>query len=209
MLKNYIPNSNLPEWLDLYNRATDGTEKKRCLDIGLKESPSPENTFRHSLWEKRFTKNGEITGYDFFLAQWIDLNYNLKRYKSFFRKLCYKSIAEIAENLMINSATDKAYQEILYQEYLNMVCEYIDLCEDDQNYRKTFLGLKTMSKDNLVFKIAYDVYSTGIGTAKLFNQEDSFSLLAQATSDAFHLAYPNGDREWEKAIHDFAKKYLS
>lgn len=209
MLKQYLINSDVPEWLNLYNRSTEGAEKKHYLEIGLHENDSEENHFRYTLWKKRFTKNGKITGYDFFLSQWLDLNYNLKHGHLMFRKRCSKNIDRIANNLLLNATADEALQNILYQELLNIILEYIELCQDDQNYQKILLGFKSMSKANLVYKIAYDVYSTGIGVIRLFKKEEIFFLLSQASSDAFHLAYPENNKEWHKAIHTFEKKYLS
>lgn len=209
MLKNYITNPDEPEWLSLYNRSTSGAEKKHYLETGLRESNTAENHFRYKLWKKRFTKNGEITGYDFFLAQWMDLNYNLKHNSFILQKLRSKNIDKIANNLMLNTATDDVLQNILYQEFLNMILEYIELCQDDQNYQKILLGFKSMSKANLIYKIAYDIYSTGIGVIRLFQKEEKFLPLSKATFDAFQLAYPESNKEWLKAIHTFEKKYLS
>lgn len=197
----------IESWLEGYNLSTDSTEKKKYLDIGLAECTSPENLLREKLWKQRFTKNEKITGYDFFLAQWIDLSYNRKHSKGPLKGSCEKSMKEIQENLLFQEGRTDSLQEVLYLEYLNMIKEYIELCQTDRNYQKTLLGFKTMSRENLIHKIASDLYSTSTGAAKAFYMEEEFSLLSKAARDAFLSSYPGHEDIWDKTVSDYAKKH--
>lgn len=208
MLKQQIQETAPSDWLEGYNLSIDGVERKKYLAIGLSMSQSPENLLRETLWELRFTRNGKITGMDFFLAQWMNLNYLYKNTSVFLKRRNRKILEKSWKNLMFEAGTDDIRKEVLRQEYQNTAAIYIELCNQDKNYDKLFLGFKSISEEQLISKIAFDVYATGWGTPQMFHMEKEFQLLSIASRDAFFFAYPYKSRVWEMAIEKFESIYI-
>ena len=195
-------------WLEGYNMSVTGEEKKKYLDMGLAEDASPENLLRKKLWEVRFTQKGKITGYDSFMALWMELGYEQKQMGHFFFKgRTKKKMAKLAEGFMFTEGTTEALQDVLFREYVNLVAIYISLCQKDKNYKSIVLGVGTMKDENLLYKIAEDVYNTGCGSAILSGMTEQYELLMRASKSAFLDAFPQDIGVWNAAEEKFRKKH--
>ncbi len=194
-------------WLEGYNMSVTGEEKKQYLDIGLEMDPGEANQLRKKLWEKRFTKKGKLTGYDAFMAQWMELGYEQKQMGHFFGKgRARKKMARIAEELMFKEAVNEELEEVLFREYVNLVQVYISLCQKDKNYKCIILGVGTMKDESLLHKIAVDIYTTGCGAALQGSMTEEYSLLMRATQAAFLESFPQDISVWNAAEEEFKKK---
>lgn len=195
-------------WLEGYNMSVTGEEKKQFLDIGLESEPGEANELRKKLWEKRFTKNGKITGYDAFMALWMELGYEQKQFGHFFGAgRARKKMKKIAEELMFSEAATKELEEVLFREYVNLVAVYISLCQKDKNYKSIILGVGTMKDESLIHKIADDVYTTGYGAAILGGMTEEYELLMRAAKAAFLEAFPQDIGVWNAVEEGFRKKH--
>jgi hypothetical protein len=195
-------------WLEGYNMSTTGEEKKPFLDAGLAEDPSEANQLRKKLWEARYTKKGQLTGYDAFMAQWMELGYQQKQLEHVFGKgRARKKLKKIAQNLMMEEGTTEELREVLFREYVNLIAVYIDLCQKDKNYKSVILGMGTMKDETLVHKIANDVYRTGCGAAILGNMTEELQLVMQAAKSAYLLSFPQEISAWNAAEKKFNDKY--
>ena len=104
-------------WLEGYNMSVTGEEKKKYLDLGLAEDASPENLLRKKLWEVRYTQKGKLTGYDSFMALWMELGYEQKQMGHFFFKgRTKKKMMKLAEGFMFSEGTTEALQDVLFKE---------------------------------------------------------------------------------------------
>ena len=185
-----------------------GEEKKRYLDLGLAEDASPENLLRKKLWEVRYTQKGKLTGYDSFMALWMELGYEQKQMGHFFFKgRTKKKMMKLAEGFMFSEGTTEALQDVLFKEYVNLVEIYINLCQKDKNYKSIVLGVGTMKEESLLYKIAEDVYNTGCGAAILSGMTEQYELLMRATKSAFLDAFPQDIGVWNAAEEKFRKKH--
>ena len=195
-------------WLEGYNMSITGEEKKRYLDLGLAEDASPENLLRKKLWEVRYTQKGKVTGYDSFMALWMELGYEQKQMGHFFFKgRTKKKMMKLAEGFMFSEGTTEALQDVLFKEYVNLVAVYISLCQKDKNYKSIVLGVGTMKDESLLYKIAEDVYNTGCGAAILSGMTEQYELLMRASKAAFLDAFPQDIGVWNAAEEKFRKKH--
>lgn len=194
-------------WLEGYNMSVTGEEKKQFLDMGLDGDQGEANQLRKRLWEKRFTKNGKLTGHDTFMALWMELGYEQKQFGHFFgHGRAKRKMKKIAQELMIAEATTEELEEVLFREYVNLVAVYISLCQKDKNYKSIILGVGTMKDENLIHKIADDVYSTGCGAALLGGLTEEYALLMRASKAAFLEAFPQEIGVWNAVEEGFKKK---
>lgn len=195
-------------WLEGYNMSTTGEEKKQFLDMGLAEDASPENMLRKKLWEVRYTQKGKVTGYDSFMALWMELGYEQKQMGHFFGKgRAKKKMAKLADGFMFAEGTSESLKDVLFKEYVNLVAVYISLCQKDKNYKSIILGVGSMKEESLVYKIAEDVYNTGCGAAILCGMTAEYELLMRATKAAFLASFPQDIGIWNSAEDKFRKKH--
>lgn len=195
-------------WLEGYNMSITGAEKKKFLDIALEQEESPENLLRKKLWEVRYTQKGKLTGYDSFMALWMELGYEQKQMGHFFGKgRAKKKMKKLAEGFMFSEGTTEALQEVLFKEYVNLVSVYIDLCQKDKTYKSIILGVGTMKEDSLLYKIAEDVFATGCGAPLLVDMTAEYEPLMRATKAAFLSAFPQDIGAWNAAEDKFCKKH--
>ena len=195
-------------WLEGYNMSITGEEKKKFLDMGLAEEASPENLLRKKLWEVRYTQKGKLTGYDSFMALWMELGYEQKQMGHFFFKgRTKKKMIKLADGFMFSEGTSEPLQDVLFKEYVNLVAVYISLCQKDKNYKSIVLGVGTMKEESLLYKIAEDVYNTGCGAAILSGMTEQYELLMRATKSAFLDAFPQDIGVWNAAEEKFRKKH--
>lgn len=195
-------------WLEGYNMSVTGEEKKQYLNIGLETDPGEANELRQKLWEKRFTKKDKLTGYDAFMALWMELGYEQKQIGHIFgKKRVRKKMTKIADEFMFSAATSEELEEVLFREYVNLVQVYISLCQKDKNYKCIILGVGTMKDENLLHKIAQDVYTTGCGAAILCGMTEEYELLMRATKAAFLASFPQEISVWNAAEEAFKKKH--
>lgn len=195
-------------WLEGYNMSTTGQEKKQFLDMGLAEDASPENMLRKKLWEIRYTQKGKVTGYDSFMALWMELGYEQKQMGHFFGKgRAKKKLAKLADGFMFAEGTSESLKDVLFKEYVNLVAVYISLCQKDKNYKSIILGVGSMKEESLVYKIAEDVYNTGCGAAILCGMTEEYEPLMRATKAAFLQAFPQDIGIWNSAEEKFRKKH--
>lgn len=195
-------------WLEGYNMSITGEEKKKFLDMGLAEEASPENLLRQKLWEVRYTQKGKLTGYDSFMALWMELGYEQKQMGHFFGKgRAKKKMQKLADSFMFAEGTTEALQEVLFKEYVNLVAVYINLCQKDKNYKSIILGVGTMKEESLLYKIAEDVFATGCGAPILSGMTAEYELLMRATKAAFLSAFPQDIGAWNAAEEKFYSKH--
>lgn len=194
----------IDNWLEGYNLSTEAEEKRGYLEQGLAEERSPENLLRQKLWEKRYLdKGGRATGADQFMAQWMELSFQKDQLNSFFgRKRAEKKIRKIYENLMFSEGTTEELRHVLYLEYMNLVSLYIMLCQKDKNYKSVILGIGNMKEENLMAKIARDVYGTACAVPKMCGMEEEFELLSRAAKDSFLTAFPRESYVWTGTAED-------
>ncbi len=198
----------IDNWLEGYNLSTEAEEKRQYLEQGLAEERSPENLLRQKLWEKRYLdKSGHVTGADQFMAQWMELSYQKDQLNSFFgRGRVEKRVRKVYEDLMFAEGTTEALCHVLYLEYVNLVSLYIMLCQKDKNYKSLLLGIGTMKEENLIAKIARDVYGSACVVPKMCGLEEEFSLLSRAAKDGFLLAFPRESSVWTGAAEQTDKE---
>lgn len=196
------------DWLDQYNRATDAETKKKYLDEGIARDPSEVNTYRKFVWEKRFTKNGKITGEDTFMNSFIALNFQQEQLTSFFaHKRAAKKVDTIYAQLLLSDHLEDYQKEVLYQEYRNLISIYVQLCRHDSKYQSVLLGLGTLKEEDLSYKLAKDLYRIVCGAPRLCGRAEDFALLSEAARDSFFSYFPNDKDSWDLARKDFEKKY--
>lgn len=194
--------------LDQYNRSTDAETKKKHLDELIATDPSEANLFRRLVWEKRFTKNGKITGEDAFLNSFIALNFQQEQLTSFLgHKRAAKEVGVIYDQFMLSDHLEDYQKEVLYQEYRNLVSIYVQLCRHDPKYRSMILGLGTLKEEDLSYKLAKDLYRIVCGAPRLCNRAEDFRLLSVAARDSFYSYFPDDKDSWDLARKDFEKQF--
>lgn len=208
MLEKRREAPKIDNWLEGYNLSTEAEEKRSYLEQGLAEERSPENLLRQKLWEKRYVdKGGRITGADQFMAQWMELGYQKEHLNSFFgRGRAEKKVRKVHENLMFAEGVTEELRHVLYLEYVNLVSLYIMLCQRDKNYKSLILGIGTMKEENLIAKIARDVYGCACAVPKMCHMEEEFALLSRAAKDSFLLAFPRESYVWTGAAEETDKE---
>lgn len=198
----------IDNWLEGYNLSTEAEEKRGYLEQGLSEERSPENLLRQKLWEKRYLdRSGQITGADQFMAQWMELSYQKEQLNRFFgKRRAERKVRKIGENLLFAEGTTEELGHVLYLEYVNLVSLYIMLCQRDKNYKSLILGIGTMKEENLVAKIARDVYGSACAVPKVCGMEEEFALLSRAAKDSFLLAFPREHYVWSGASEEIDRE---
>ena len=137
------------------------------------------------------------------MAQWMELSFQKDQLNSFFsRGRAERKVRKIYENLMFSEGSTEELRHVLYLEYVNLVSLYIMLCQKDKNYKSLLLGIGTMKEENLMAKIARDVYGIACAVPKMCGLEEEFELLSRAAKDSFLLAFPRESYVWTGTAED-------
>ncbi|MCF0146690.1 MAG: hypothetical protein HUJ73_08915 [Eubacterium sp.] len=175
-------------WVKQYMRETKPKQRKAILEQAIAdEGMMPDNELRQKIAEKRYTVVDHNDA-DLFLRGWLTLHFmeNLKN-TAFNRKRIQREKGKILSDWQFPTA--KEYGEIgdqvLYEELFNMTKLYIELCTEDKHYKSIILGLGTMSKEKLRYKIAKDVYNVAFAIPKRLAFADEVGALADAARDAY------------------------
>lgn len=192
-------------WVEQYMRETERARRKAILDEALQEEGmSPENELRQKLFEARYSRS-ENPEVDYFIRGWMQMFYlGGAAHGLFAKRRIEKDAAAVLHDWRFDLA--EQYGEIgrtvLYEELYNMAALYISLCRNDRNYSAILLGLGRMKDENLVGKIAHDVYTTAVETPRAINKAEEFKLFTEAAVAAFCDLYPEKKEAFLKRINE-------
>ncbi len=195
-------------WVVQYMYETDRKKRKVILDRAIEEEGmSPENELRSKLFEARYGIV-ESRDVDYFIRGWMSLFYMNGSAKGIFGK---RKVSKQKEEILADwkVAMCEEYGEIgktvLYEELFNMAYLYITLCTTDKNYGAILLGLGHMKDEDLVNKIAKDVYTMAYETPESTDTVEDFAIFTQAATDAFCAKFDDEKDLLLKRIPERAK----
>ena len=173
--------------------ASDGSAI--ASDKGVTASDeSAENIWRLRLWNSRYADaKGKIDGVDHFMRGWMNLPFIASQKKGLFGARKYKKeLEEFMQTFLLDDlAENEAFSDVFYREYLNFVCFYIQISNNDKSYSSLVLGIGKMPESSLLKKLAQDLCQKTIFYPKEMGIYEKQSLLAKAARDAFALYYPD------------------
>ena len=213
-------------WPENYYRETDGDRRRDILkeqiqkDAPDKESISvPEfasgstsaavtgqaNQIRLKLWEARYLdEKGRRTGTDNYLKLWNMIAVAAEHRKSLFGKKTVRVFEEqVRQVLQVGLLREYQEQEELwYDEYMNFFDFYINICQTDKSYTNVLFHLAKISEEQLVLKLAEDLWEKTVHLPKELGLSGEFRLLAAAAEDSFLTHFPEErevhQRVWQK-----------
>lgn len=185
-------------WQEGYYNSITVQEKQPFLEKGLALEDSEENQLRKRLFDLRYRdKGGKITGADKFLEYWMELRYLEEEIGNIFgKRRAGKKARKILEGLLLTEDLPETMKPVLLQEYINLVAIYIELCRKDRNYKSLLLGFGSMKEENLLVKIAQDVYKTAVEVPVWLGMGEEFALLSRAAKAAWLNAFPQEAGVW-------------
>ena len=187
------------EWPEAYYLPTDGEKRIKALERAIKEGLEPEkNKIRKEICDRRY--NGPV-GVDRFLSGYMNLGYYATVVKSKFTMKFHKKDIKKTQEYLCYDIPDKYGQEgadMLFLELYHMIDYYIDICLRDKKYGGLILGLGTMKRENLVIKIANDLYRTCYGLPVGIEISDSHKLLVKAARQCFRNRFPEEKEVFDK-----------
>ena len=194
--------SEKQNWLKKYLTGTNAQEKLPYLQKGLELDPTTDNKFRETLFKKRYLdQNGNITGMDYFLRQWMELMLQYSKGKSVFGNRGKKKKAEIiCKELMLKEKLGESEKQVLLEELTNVIAVYIDLGIKDKNYGSLLLGYGRIDDDALKLKIAQDLIKGAIVFPESVNMDEEYAILGRAAKEAYIACFPFDEAIWEKAF---------
>lgn len=183
-------------WVEKYMRELSRKKRRQLLEEAIvSEGMSPDNELRQKLYEARFGLNEKAKA-DYFIRGWMTL-YNLQNApRGFFgRKRIEKDLSDIRSDWRLELADSYGSigQEVLYQEFFNMVLVYISLCMTDRNYSSLLLGMGRMQEETLIAKVAGDLFRTAWEVPDQLNRGQEYDLVRRAARDAFCEQFPDSD----------------
>ena len=180
------------EWPQAFYLPTDGALRKIALDRAVLEKLEPEkDKIRAEIWERRYN---DPAGVDRFLAGYMNLNYYANVVKGSLWARTHKKEMKQTQAYLCYDIPEKygeLGEEMLYLELYHMLDYYIDICLKDKKYGGILMGFGTMKKENLVNKIASDLYKTSHCLPESLEVSPTHELFQKAAKQCFYNRFPN------------------
>ena len=194
------------EWPQAYYLPTDGEVRKIALDRAIAEKLEPErDEVRAKIWERRYN---DPAGIDRFLGGYMNLNYYANVVKNGMMAKFHKKDMKQTQEYLCYDIPEKygaIGEEILYLELYHMMDYYIDICLNDKKYGGLLMGLGTMKKENLVNKIATDLFKTSYCLPAAFEIGSAHKLFQKAARQSFYNRFPNDKFRFDDKLAAIAK----
>ncbi len=178
-------------WPDDYYASQDPEKRKIMLDQAIAQKLAPkEDEIRRILWNKRY--NGR-PGVDEFLACYIDLQFFAKSVTSDrglrWHKKEYKRVLDMLGQELVDQYGEMG-AELVYLEIYHTIERYIDSCATDKRYSTMILGLGHLKDEQIIRKIALELYGICNNVAPAITESEEFKRFRQAARDCFCAKYP-------------------
>jgi len=180
------------EWPQAYYLPTDAKTRKAALDRAIAEKLEPsKDQIRAEIWERRYN---DPAGVDRFLAGYMNLSYYANVVKNGWMARTHKRDMKKTKAYLCYDIPGKYGadgEEILYLEFYHMLDYYIDICLKDKKYGGLLMGMGTMKKENLISKIAKDLYKTSYELPDGFEAPSAHKLFQKAAKQSFYNRFPS------------------
>ena len=195
------------EWPKDYYLPTDGEVRKIALDRAIAENLEPnKDKIRSEIWERRYN---DPAGVDRFLAGYMNLSYYANVVKSGLMAKFHKKDMVQTQQFLCYDIPDKYGadgEEILYLELYHLIDYYIDICLKDKKYGGLIMGIGTMKKENLINKIAGDLYKVSYCLPPGFEIAPTHKLFQKAAKQCFYNRFPNSRSSFGEKADNVSKK---
>lgn len=154
-----------------------------------------DQSLQLKLKQKRYcNKQGKKDKVDLFVRSLLSLLMISKEKMNFLNKKHLERDLQAAMNglCFFEETVDKElWERLLYEEYCDMASFYFKLCIKDRRYGSTFMGTISMNEENVIKKLAVDIYSSCYTVPEKFEVSHSFRLLQRAMSETFISTFPD------------------
>lgn len=182
-------------WPEEYYKTTDREERFQILQERMEsEESDTKDKIRKRFWEQRYAKREKMPeGVDYFIRSWMDLYFVSKKPDS---KWLHKQHVENVEDALKNMGFSLAEEfgpegkEVLYEELCHGVSFYIDICRRDSKYNSQLLGIIKVKPDDLVEKIANELWRVSVLIPQKLGFEKEFQVLEKVCAEMFWKTFP-------------------
>ena len=180
------------EWPQAYYLPTNGEVRKLALDRAIAENLEPnKDKIRSEIWERRYN---DPAGVDRFLAGYMNFSYYANVVKNGLMAKFHKKEMAQTQSFLCYDIPEKYGadgEEILYLELYHLIDYYIDICLKDKKYGGLIMGIGTMKKENLINKIASDLYKTSYCLPPGYEIAPAHELFQKAAKQCFYNRFPS------------------
>ena len=174
------------KWKDFYDEIKYESRKRFLAIIEAQEELTPEEEFAKEVFEKRYSKDGEV---DNFIRSFLD-NMYLYRFR-FSKKKSLKLAFDTLHNLMIDRAKElgESYEDYVYWEIRNVTKLYL-WTSNDPSYNKKAFGLITSSEEEKQAAVIQDLLEMSYGVAHKVGVIEEMELFSAAIEDEIKRSMP-------------------
>ena len=192
----------LENWPEYYYRAEDPVKRKEALLQALEAGLDPdENSFRMTLFEKRYQQNPKTGAMvDLFIHAWLMMKINASSGVSFLqKKRQLKELQQLEQQLCLTDGPAKSETEkqILADEWRAFAKFYYQSCISDETYGSTFFGIVPLKKDTVSYKLAKEIHKVLETYPDLFGRKETFEPLNRIFKEVYCEAVDDGEKKWE------------
>ena len=182
-------------WPEEYYQSTDREERLEMLKERLESSEAEKkDEIRMEFWNLRYKQREKMPeGVDYFIRSWMDLYFVSKKPdSSWLHKQHVQSVEEAMDNMGFRLAEKFGAEgkEVLYDELCHGAQLYINLCRTDSKYTSQLIGLMKIKPDNLVEKIANELWKVCVNIPLYLGHRKEFALLERACTEMFWKTFP-------------------
>lgn len=193
------------KWKDFYDEIKYESRNRFLAIIEAQEELTPEELFAKEVFEKRYSKDGEV---DNFIRSFLD-NMYLYRFR-FSKKKSLKLAYDTLHTLMVDCAKElgESYEDYVYWEIRNVTKLYLWTSNDPSYNKKTF-GLITSSEGEKQAAVIQDLLEMSYGVAHKVGIVEEMELFSTAIEDEIKRSMPQFtdlDSIKEKILEDIEKK---
>ena len=198
-----MPKEKAP-WPECYYQEKDAQKRLALLQEAIQagEGDETENAIRKKLWGLRYgqqpKKNAPLP--DGYVGLWVALNYH-RQDRSYFRlRSAVREIEGRLRDLGIDSMRDtEQEQQLLHRELVHAVSLYLSTCNEG-SYSTQVFGLMKMKQENLVQKIAAEIYDVTCDLPARLGLAQQLQPLRKAAFEAFYETFPDHAELLEETI---------
>ena len=182
-------------WETEYYRETNRMNRKKILDTAVAAGDiTPEIELCQKLYEARYGNSSANHEVDYFIRGLMTLEYT-KTFKGIFdySKKRNRERSSVLNDFQFDLVTSykEIGEQIIFNEYCNLIRLYLELCELDRTYSSLIFGLGKIKRTTLEKKLADDIYNIAFTAPKTLHLEKELSLFTKAASDMFCQQYPS------------------
>jgi len=180
------------KWLENYRRELDRSRRLLMLReaVSADGEPSREMELRQKLLNSRYLSE-RGSDIDTFIRGWVRCSIlNIGKGAARKNKKLEKEISDILSDWQLETAESygEAGLRVLEDEFYNMTLLYIAISKDDRKYSTTLLGLKHLGKDEVIGKLAADIYHVTSEIPEKIDLAERLAPLSRGAASAFEDA---------------------